>query len=106
MAGQVWPSIWTKGVNWPDDGEIDIIEGVNRMTFNQMALHTLTGCTAATGTNQTGTAGPADCAPKTGCTVKENQPGSYGPAFSDNGGGVWATLFDTTGILCAHHCHC
>lgn len=39
------------------------------MTYNQMALHTTAGCFAANGTNQTGKPGPADCAPKTGCTV-------------------------------------
>ncbi len=67
--GQVWPGIWTKGANWPDDGEIDIVEGVNRMTYNQMALHTLPGCFAANGTDETGKPGPSDCSPKTGCTV-------------------------------------
>ncbi|KAF7791566.1 hypothetical protein EIP86_002582 [Pleurotus ostreatoroseus] len=95
----VWPGIWTKGVNWPDDGEIDIVEGVNRMTYNQMALHTLPGCFAANGTDQTGKAGAADCSPKAGCTVIENTPNSYGQAFADNNGGVWATMFDTTGVF-------
>ena len=64
-----------------------------------MALHTLTGCTRASGTDQTGVAGPTDCAPKTGCTVGEAQPNSFGQAFADNGGGVWATMFDNSGIL-------
>lgn len=31
------------GTQWPDNGEIDIIEGVNLMTQNQMAVHTLPG---------------------------------------------------------------
>lgn len=66
---QVWPSIWTKGNNWPDNGEIDIIEGVNRMTYNQMALHTQEGCTAATGVTQTGQAGSSNCTEGAGCTV-------------------------------------
>ncbi|THG93564.1 hypothetical protein EW026_g7702 [Hermanssonia centrifuga] len=95
----VWPSIWTKGNDWPNNGEIDIIEGVNQMTFNQMALHTLTGCSAATGTDETGTSGGNDCSVAAGCTVIENTPNSYGQSFASNGGGVWATQFDVTGIF-------
>lgn len=95
----VWPGIWTKGANWPSDGEIDIVEGQNRATFNQMALHTSPGCSAANGTDQTGIAGPTDCSPTSGCTVQENKPNNYGPDFASNGGGVWATQFDSTGIF-------
>ncbi|EKM52410.1 glycoside hydrolase family 16 protein [Phanerochaete carnosa HHB-10118-sp] len=95
----VWPSIWTKGDNWPHNGEIDIIEGVNLMTYNQRALHTDPGCSAAADTNQTGKAGPLDCSPTSGCTVQETTPNSYGAAFANNGGGVWAVQFDVSGIF-------
>ena len=95
----MWPSIWTKGNAWPQNGEIDIIEGVNLASANQMALHTQPGCTAASGTDETGTPGPADCGTTAGCTVVETKPGSYGQTFADNGGGVWAAQFDQSGIL-------
>ncbi|GJE89020.1 glycoside hydrolase family 16 protein [Phanerochaete sordida] len=95
----VWPSIWTKGNNWPQNGEIDIIEGVNLMTFNQMALHTQPGCLAANGTTETGQSGGGDCSVAAGCTVVEKTPNSYGEAFASVGGGVWATQFDVTGIF-------
>lgn len=73
---QVWPSIWTKGDDWPNQGEIDIIEGVNLMDYNQMAVHTRAGCSHATGTDETGQALIADCSPASGCTVV-CAPGSH-----------------------------
>jgi hypothetical protein len=33
-----WPSWWTDGQHWPDDGEIDIAEGLRRMTTNYHCL--------------------------------------------------------------------
>ena len=84
----VWPSFWTSGVDWPSQGEIDILEGVNKMTTNQMAIHASTGCT------QNGT----DCSTGSGCTATDPSDASYGDNFATAGGGVWATQFDTTGI--------
>ena len=39
-----WPAYWLCGDNWPNNGEIDIIEGVNTQNFNQMTLHSKANC--------------------------------------------------------------
>lgn len=83
----------------PNDGEIDIIEAVNVMTANQMALHTTTGCVHPNGTYETGIPGGADCSTAAGCTVTESSPNSYESGFALVGGGVWACQFDVSGIL-------
>ncbi|KAF8582567.1 glycoside hydrolase family 16 protein, partial [Ramaria rubella] len=84
----VWPAIWTKGVIWPQQGEIDIVEGVNLMTQNQMALHTEPGVSDE--------AGPLAA----GCTVLDTtNQATFGQSFAQAGGGVWATQFDVAGIF-------
>ena len=35
---------WMVGPNWPNSGEVDIIEGVNSQTADQTTLHTSNGC--------------------------------------------------------------
>jgi hypothetical protein len=96
----VWPAFWTFGPNWPEDGEIDIIEGINMMTNNQMSIHTTPGCTQSGSEYQLGTSGTTtDCSQASGCTVTENSPNSYGSSFAAAGGGVWATQFDVSGIF-------
>jgi beta-glucanase (GH16 family) len=39
-----WPAFWTFGPNWPNSGEIDIIEGIWTMNRNAVTLHTKQGC--------------------------------------------------------------
>ncbi|PKK46102.1 hypothetical protein CI102_10515 [Trichoderma harzianum] len=34
-----WPSFWTLGDSWPNDGEIDVYEGWNNIVQNQPAFH-------------------------------------------------------------------
>ncbi|EPS94588.1 hypothetical protein FOMPIDRAFT_58348 [Fomitopsis schrenkii] len=94
----IWPSFWTKGENWPAGGEIDIMEGINGMTENQMALHTNEGCSSTSGASYTGTIGATNCNATSGCQFSETNQDSYGPGFAASGGGVFATLFDDTQI--------
>ncbi|QRW19509.1 glycoside hydrolase family 16 protein [Rhizoctonia solani] len=50
-----WPAYWTTNtVNWPQAGEIDIIEGVNDQGPNAATLHTTPGCTQPYTRDQTG----------------------------------------------------
>ncbi|RPD65657.1 hypothetical protein L226DRAFT_567136 [Lentinus tigrinus ALCF2SS1-7] len=94
----VWPAFWTKGPTWPDNGEIDIVEGINLMTNNQMAIHTTDGCTTDKSIVETGNIGSMDCSTGSGCTVRETKDNSFGAGFAQAGGGVWATQFDVAGI--------
>lgn len=95
----VWPSFWTFGMEstWPGSGEIDIIEAINGMDNNQIALHTLPGCTQGQAP-QSGTTTETDCSPKRGCTVTENKPNSFGPGFATAGGGVFALQMEASGM--------
>ena len=65
-----------------------------------MAVHTTEGCYHSGNTNQLGSTGATDCSQGTGCTVGEMSPNSYYTGFAEVGGGVFATQFDVSGILC------
>ncbi|KIJ40103.1 glycoside hydrolase family 16 protein [Sphaerobolus stellatus SS14] len=99
----VWPAIFTRGQNWPTHGEIDIIEGWNQETQNLMSLHTLDGCNVPNTINQLGTLQSGNCNDQNatvGCGVMAPATNpSFGQDFNNNGGGVWATQFDETGIF-------
>ncbi|OCB91539.1 hypothetical protein A7U60_g1217 [Sanghuangporus baumii] len=101
----VWPAFWSQGQNWPDDGEIDIIEGVNQQAENKISLHTLDGCThpdnSSSSSIETGELVSTDCFNQTngnqGCIVQV--PGnSYGESFSSSGGGVYALNWNSSGL--------
>ncbi|KUJ08535.1 uncharacterized protein LY89DRAFT_332806 [Mollisia scopiformis] len=98
----VWPSLWTFGPNWPNNGEIDIIEGVNDATTNTVTLHTSSGCAmTSTGSlsssNLTGTncnAGNGN----DGCGFSTASTQGYGAGFNAVGGGVYAMEWTSTSI--------
>jgi hypothetical protein len=89
-----WPAFWSLGSGeWPKNGEIDIIEGVNQNSVNKMVLHTDTNC-KVDGLDQTGAQALYDCALDTngpsGCDVNAVEANTYGTGFNDNNGGVYA----------------
>lgn len=105
----VWPAWWSVGVtDWPNTGEIDVIEGANSQTTNQYALHTKAGCSLDPGTSKLFQATPGNlkCASSngdnTGCQIRETDERSYGAGFNAGKGGVYAHLWDHTGISIWH----
>ena len=89
-----WPAFWTVGPNWPNNGEIDIIEQVNEAGTNQMTLHSSSGCSSRASSLQTGMQLSTDCfayaAANQGCAVREPDERSYGRKFNARKGGVYA----------------
>lgn len=50
-----WPAAWeTLESDWPNSGEVDVVEGVNDVVPNQSTLHTSAGCTMPDGRTMTG----------------------------------------------------
>ncbi|TKA76221.1 hypothetical protein B0A49_03301 [Cryomyces minteri] len=91
-----WPAYWLLGPNWPSNGEIDIIEGVNTNTANLMSLHSSPNCTIA-GSGQSGTLEQSNCDTSqngnSGCGTKADTtavPNNYGAGLNSIGGGVYA----------------
>lgn len=88
-----WPSIWTTGENWPNNGEIDIFEGVNTQGMNLNHIHTADGCKVSQNTNAAdGKLLHTNCFAlsegNTGCGFEWNNKNSFGAGFNKAGGGV------------------
>ena len=88
------------GASWPQSGEIDMVEGVNNYTNNQVTLHTEPGCTLSSSDPSTlGISGTlvdgTDCAvadtANAGCGIRGDATNSFGAPFNSNGGGVFAS---------------
>ncbi|KIA75989.1 Endo-1,3(4)-beta-glucanase xgeA [Aspergillus ustus] len=95
MPGSIcgtWPAFWTVGPNWPYDGEIDFIEGVNLHEANKIVLHTSGSCDVGGGYEMSGDLTSSECGDASGtigCVVSGEQ-GSSGTPFNKQGGGVYA----------------
>lgn len=113
-----WPALWLVGPDWPNQGEIDIIEGVDDAQYNSMTLHTGPGCSSslAQGKQFLGKQITTNCdvsssGSNTGCSIQSNASQTFsaqgkkmvthptaGEAFNAAGGGVYATLWDSSGV--------
>jgi len=112
MPGSIcgtWPAFWTIGPDWPTNGEIDIIEGVNSQTFNAMTLHTGPGCSISSNQKALGQVKTSNCdinAPgqgqNVGCGIGTSDPMTYGDGFNNEGGGVYATEWTGEAISIYH----
>ncbi|PKY01771.1 hypothetical protein P168DRAFT_241808, partial [Aspergillus campestris IBT 28561] len=95
MPGSIcgtWPAFWSVGPSWPEDGEIDIIEGVNKHDSNKIVLHTSGSCDVGGGHEMLGDMSSGECGEASGtigCVVK-GKKGSSGDPFNKQGGGVYA----------------
>ncbi|KAL5527089.1 hypothetical protein ACEPAG_5880 [Sanghuangporus baumii] len=90
-----WPAAWeTREADWPEGGEVDIIEGVNDQEPNQSTLHTTAGCSMPENRTMDGTATQLDCDwtvnYNAGCGVASGKTNSYGPSFNAAGRGWYA----------------
>ncbi|KAG6375303.1 glycoside hydrolase family 16 protein [Boletus reticuloceps] len=90
------------GANWPNEGEIDIVEGVNNKVPNQSTLHTSANCATPPSRRMTGTSVGNDCDVYTsgnaGCGVHLADGNSFGPNFNKVGGGWYAIERSSTHI--------
>lgn len=97
-----WPAFWTVGPSWPNNGEIDIIEGVNTQNTDFMTLHTSPGCAVSNGGNGQLQPYSQDCNTavngNAGCSFHATDTTSYGTGFDNNGGGIYAMEWTSSGI--------
>jgi hypothetical protein len=119
----VWPAFWlTDEANWPVNGEIDIVEGVNYQTVAKTALHSTEGCSmediplgimsgewdsavgipnAKTGVPDMAMRYARDCFVydqhqwiNQGCVTVDTKGETLGQPLNANGGGVFALEWD------------
>ncbi len=96
---------WTCGPDWPNGGEIDIIEGINAQKTNLMSLHTSASCSVQAAGSFTGVSISNNCTvgpDNAGCSVDASTSLSYGDAFNQASGGAYAMEWTVQGIRVWH----
>ena len=100
-----WPAFWTVGPDWPNQGEIDIIEGVNDQSANDMTLHTGPGCSISSNSKFSGSIATNNCDinaagqdTNAGCKIATSNTNTYGSGFNSIGGGTYATEWTGSAI--------
>ena len=68
------------GPSWPNNGEIDIIEGINLQGQDAITMHSGPSCSMI----------GKSCDGGNGCSTQVGGPTSYGDGFNNNGGGIYA----------------
>jgi hypothetical protein len=104
----IWPALWTVGPNWPSQGELDILEGMNLMKNNLYTLHTgtNTNCTIdlfparkyQSKERTTGLTCASSASNNAGCSYVDDDEASFGERFNKAGGAVFAVYWETSGI--------
>ena len=93
-----WPAFWMVGPNWPNDGEIDIIEGVNDQSTNAgVVVQNVSGIQGSMQTSNCDVNAP-DQAQNAGCSVIAESGLTFGAGFNAANGGVYATQWTSEQI--------
>ncbi|KAG7091604.1 hypothetical protein E1B28_010623 [Marasmius oreades] len=104
-----WPAWWSYSSNeYPEGGEIDVIEGVHNQPYNDLTFWRAGGssCTfppsslsGAKGTVIDQSKCSDTTADQMSCGFQDESPGVFGAGFNKAGGGVYAHLINGEGIF-------
>ncbi|GAA5955204.1 hypothetical protein JCM8115_001881 [Rhodotorula mucilaginosa] len=101
-----WPAIWSTGPDWPNGGEIDLVEYVSLQSKNGFSVHTGPGCWAgSTGYSAEGMLAGANslncdahATDSQGCGFRTTQNATCGVGANAKGAGVYALEWSSAGI--------